>query len=278
MAKLKLNESNYYSVDADKYYMSASQLKKFLGVAGKQVCEERALAEIKGEIKQEPSDALLLGSLCDCLLTEPTKYEEFKVNHPGMYAKTGVNKGELKTAFQIGLKMVERCKRDKFFMSTLNGDNQTIMTGDIYGVPFKIKMDAFKDGKYITDLKTCRSIRESFWNPVTRQRETFIEFYDYITQGAIYREIVYQNTGKKLPFFISAVSKEVVPDIEVIQIDNETLDNKLEMLRDSIKNAQALKMGEIKPCKCGMCDYCKEKKVLKAPINYLELAGVIEDE
>lgn len=277
MAKKKeeLTNENYFDLEMGKKYCSVSQLKSFIGSAGQRPCEERAIAEMNGEYIRPVSDSLLLGSLVDCLLTEPKKYESFIESHPEMFSSKGPTKGELKAAYKIGLTMVDRCKRDSFFMKTLEGDKQTIMTGEIEKVPFKIKMDAYKEGKYITDLKTCRSITESFYNPISGMRESFIVFYDYILQGAIYQEIVYQNTGKKLPFFISAVSKENVPDIEVIQIDNQTLADRLDAVRDQIKNVGLLKAGKIEPCKCGECEYCREKKVLKKPINWVELAGEI---
>ena len=277
MAKKKeeLTNENYFSLEMGKKYCSVSQLKNFIGVAGQRPCEERALAEMNGEYERPTSDSLLLGSLVDCLLTEPEKYESFIAEHPEMFSSKGPTKGELKAAYKIGLTMVDRCKRDNFFMRTLEGERQQIMTGDVFGVPFKIKMDAYMPGKYITDLKTCRSISESFYNPLTGQRESFIVFYDYISQGAIYQHIVYQNTGKKLPFFISAVSKEEVPDIAVIQIDNQTLSDRLESLEEQIKNVGLLKAGKIDPCKCGVCNYCRERKVLTKPINWVEIAGEV---
>lgn len=42
----------------------------------------------------------------------------------------------------------------------------------------------------------------------------FIRFWGYDTQGAIYQETVRQNTGKRLPFYIAAASKEPTTDIE----------------------------------------------------------------
>lgn len=275
--KIDLTAENYYSAEMGKKYCSVSQLKNFIGTGAKAGCEVRALKEIDGEYVSPTSDALLLGSYVDCALTEPERMDEFKKNHPELYSSRGATAGELKATFKIAPQMVERAKRDKFFMKTLEGDHQSYMIGEIEGVPFKIKMDAYKKGKFITDLKTCKSIREFYWNPMTGRKESFVEFYDYILQGAIYQEIVRQNTGETLPFFISAISKETPTDIEVIQIDNDIMAEKLDIVRPAIAHVGMLKRGEIEPTKCGCCEWCIEHKVLTKPINWLDLAGNVEE-
>lgn len=271
--KYILTPDNYYDIESNKRYCSVSQYKSFIGCGAYNGCEFKALAEINGEYVREPSEALLIGSYVDCALTEPDKMEEFIATHPEMIAKTGANKGGLKKDFIKADLMIERAKRDSLFMKTLSGDTQVIMTGEIEGLPFKIKMDSYKEGKFITDLKTCESIRKGYYNPLTGTRDNFIGYYDYITQGAIYQEIVRQNTGKTLPFYISAISKENEPDLEVIQIDNQTLAEALEVVKLNAPQIQALKNGELEPVRCGHCDWCKRNKVLKKPISHLEIGG-----
>lgn len=275
MAKKKfiLTPDNYYSKESNEKYCSVSQYKSFIGTGANSGCEFRALAEINGEYVRDFSEALLIGSYVDCALTEPNKLQQFIEEHPEMIAKTGTNKGGLKKDFIKADLMIERAKKDKFFMKTLDGETQVIMTGEIEGVPFKIKMDSYKEGKYITDLKTCESITKGYYNQMTGTRDNFIGYYDYITQGAIYQEIVRQNTGKTLPFFISAISKENEPDLEVIQIDNQTLAEALEVVKLNAPQIQALKNGELEPVRCGHCDWCKRNKVLKNPISHLEIGG-----
>ena len=62
-----LTDENYYSVEANTRYCSASQLKQFIGSPNKPGCEARAMAEIRGEWKQETTKALLQGSILDAL-------------------------------------------------------------------------------------------------------------------------------------------------------------------------------------------------------------------
>ena len=275
MAKKKyiLTPDNYYSQESNKRYCSVSQYKSFIGCGAYSGCEFKALAEINGEYVRKPSEALLIGSYVDCALTEPDKLEQFIEEHPEMIAKTGANKGNLKKDFVKADLMIERAKRDPFFMKTLEGETQVIMVGEIEGVPFKIKMDSYKEGKYITDLKTCESITKGYYNSMTGTRDNFIGYYDYITQGAIYQEIVRQNTGKTIPFFISAISKEDEPDLEVIQIDNQTLAEALEVVKMNAPQIQMIKNGEVEPIRCGHCEWCRKHKVLKSPISHLDIGG-----
>ena len=57
--KIKLNQDNYYSTEADRYYFSVSQYKDFMK------CEAMALAKIRGEYKPQMTRAMLTGSFVD---------------------------------------------------------------------------------------------------------------------------------------------------------------------------------------------------------------------
>ena len=264
---MKLTDDNYFSNEAGKEYCSVSQLKRFIGSAGNYGCEAQAMAEINGEISPpDPSKAMLLGSYVDCLLLEPQKKDAFIARHPEMFRKDG----ELYADYKIADEMLKVAKGDKTFMKALDGKKQEIMTGTIYGVPFKIKIDVLSDNK-ITDLKTCASITETQYNPVTGKRENFAEFYDYDLQGAIYQEIVYQKTGKKLPFFLACISKEKTPDHEVIWIDDESLEERLLAEKANIIHVGMLKAGDVEPIACGCCDYCRSKKQITKALNWKEI-------
>lgn len=270
---MRLTSKNYFSVEAGKAYCSVSQLKRFIGCAGRVGCEKQALAEINGELEPSaPSKAMLLGSYVDCLLLERRKVKAFTESHPEMFKKNG----ELYSDYEIAAEMVATAKRDKVFMKALSGKKQKILTGKIYGVPFKIKVDVLGDNK-ITDLKTCASITETQYNPVSGQRESFVEFYDYVLQGAIYQEIVRQKTGKKLPFFLACISKEKTPDHEIIWIDDESLEERLEQVKPYIVHVGMLKNGEVEPTACGCCDYCRSQKKITKAINWREIGGRLEE-
>ena len=204
-------------------------------------------------------------------MLEPEKQDAFIAKHPEMFKKNG----ELYADFTIADAMVKTAKDDDVFMKALKGKKQQIFKGEIFGVPFKIKVDVLGETK-ITDLKTCASITETQYNPVRGQRETFAEFYDYDLQGAIYQEIVRQNTGKKLPFFLACISKEKVPDHEIIWIDDESLEERLQAEKANIIHVGMLKAGEVEPMSCGCCDYCRSKKKITKAINWREIGGDLE--
>jgi len=272
---MKLTSENYFSTESQMRWLSVSQVKNFIGNGFKEACPGSAIAEIKGEYKRPMTDSLLLGQYVDCLLTEPEKYDDFCLNHPEMFSSRGATKGELKSNFQRGLQMVERVKRDDLCMKTLNGDKQTIMTGKLFGEEWKIKIDILGD-KFITDVKTVESINKAYYDKELGRWVNFIQYHDYILQAGIYQEIVRQNIGKKLPFFIMAVSKEPVTDIGVFQIDDQSIEERLNEVEPFIPLISAYKSGKQEPPRCEHCDYCKDTKILSKPINFLEIGGVLD--
>lgn len=262
---MKLTAENYYSREANEAYMSCSQFKTFCH------CEAAALAELRGEYERPVTDALLIGSYVDAHF-EGT-LDIFKAQHKEIYKKDG----ELKVQYKQAEKMIQRAERSELFMQYMSGDKQVIMTGEIAGVPFKVKIDSYCADKCIVDLKTIKDF-QLIWNAEKKQRQHFINYWGYDLQGAIYREIVRQNTGKVLPFYIAAITKEAEPDHDVLWVPDDDLDSALEVVTSLVPRYQKLKSGELQPQRCGHCDYCRFTKVLTAPRNYHEDCEVYEVE
>ena len=235
-------------------YMGNSQFKAF------QKCEASALAEIKGEYTREVTDALLVGSYVDAHF-EGT-LDIFRAKHPEIFTRNG----DLKAQYRQAEIMINRAERDPMFSKFMSGRKQVIMTGTIANVPFKIKVDSLHD-KAIVDLKAMRDF-ESVWNPDKECRQHFINYWGYDIQGAIYQEIVRQNTGEKLPFYIAAVTKEKEPDLKIYWIPDDDLTAMLHEIETLAPRYQAIKEGKLNPQRCGHCSYCKFTKVLTEPINY----------
>lgn len=267
---MELNENNYYTKESDIEWFSVSQVKQFLGCPAKEGCEARAVAELNGEYTRPQSDALTIGSYIDIKLTGTSKeFDEFKERHSEIFSSRGTTKGELKAQYKIADAMTERVFKDKerggIFLKTLDGEQQKILTGEIQGFPFKAKLDVLGDG-YITDLKTTESITKRYYS---NGWYNFIDYWNYPLQGAIYQELVYQNTGRRLPFFIAAISKESEPDLGVFQIPQENLDIALsELTKEKLQRIDDLKKGNATPKRCEHCDYCRSTKIIKTPINY----------
>ena len=259
-----LTADNYYSKEADMKYMSVHQYLDFVGHMGVHGCEEMAMAKLKGEFKQETTTAMLVGSYVDSYF-EGT-LEQFKQEHPECFTQ----KGELKASFKQAEKMIERCEKDSYFMSTMQGEKQVIMTAYLFGCEWKIKMDSYLPGKAIVDLKTSADIHKA-WKVQDYGYASFVEYWGYTLQMAVYQKVVEINTGKKLPCYISVVTKEDSPEIAVINIDQMTLDHALNEIEMNMPSVLMVKSGEAEPVRCEKCDYCKATKVLKGAISYMDL-------
>ncbi|MBP5457254.1 MAG: PD-(D/E)XK nuclease-like domain-containing protein [Paludibacteraceae bacterium] len=259
--KFNLSDDNYYSNEANLVYCSASQFKDFVGFPLRPGCEERALKAISGEYKQENTKALLQGSLLDALW-ENDDPDYIMERFPDCVSTRGVTKGQLKSEYQQVMDMYQRTLREEKFCAYMSGDKQTIMTGTIEGLDFKIKMDSFIDGKAIVDLKTTKSLDRNlrYYIPDSGERLPFYLAYGYDTQLAIYREIVRQNTGDKLRCYIAAVDKDAHPTCDIIELNNKLLDDALEHVKSHCNHIIMLKKGEIEPIRCerSECDYCRD--------------------
>lgn len=264
MSTSKLTNSNYYSEEANQKYISVSQYKDFFGTLGAKGCEAQALAKIKGEYKEEPSTAMLVGSFVDSYF-EGT-LADFKMNHLEIVKKDGTLKAEYKQAEEI----IARIERDKKLMQYLSGEKQTIMTAEFEGALWKIKMDSYLPDKAIVDLKVIDDIYKSHYSK-ENGKLNFIQARGYDFQLAIYQKVVELNTGKKLPCFIAVADKGKVTNIELIQITQSELDGTLAGVGIGVERIKLLKSGEVEPERCGKCDYCKQTKVITKPILMSEL-------
>lgn len=259
-----LAADNYYSEEANRQYMSVSQFKDFNGTYGKVACEFEAMEKLTGRWKPEPSTALLVGSYVDAYV-EGT-LDDFKSRNTDILTA----KGELKAPYKKAEEIIARIERDKYFMKYLSGEKQTIMTAELFGCEWKIKIDSYIPGKVIVDLKVMASITDLKWVKDIGYLD-FVRYWGYDLQGAIYQKIVEINTGKRLPFFIAAVTKEVEPDIRIIQVTQNYLDEALTVIESNIRRVLSVKNGEVEPDRCDLCDCCKHNRVLKAPISIMDL-------
>ena len=74
-----------------------------------------------------------------------------------------------------------------------------------------------------------------------------------------------------MPFFIAAVTKETEPDIAVMSIPQERLDERLTLVKALARRYQLIKQGKEVPARCEKCDWCKKTKVLTKIIDYRDL-------
>ncbi len=260
-AEFKLTNENYHSVEARKRYLGSTQFKDFLK------CEVEALAKVNGEVEEKSSDALLFGGYVDAYFSN--ELEEFTQLHPEMF---NVKTGELKAPFKNVENVIDAIEQDPLLLKYLSGEHQVIMTGKIAGVPFKIKIDSYHAGKCIVDQKVMRDL-EPVWieKDGKNMRVDFVTAYGYQYQGAIYQEIVRQNTGKKLPFLLAVTTKEDNPDKLLMEIEQEYLDEALLEVEQLAPRFQAIKDGKTKPVGCGKCPVCRKTKKVTGVQSYRKL-------
>ena len=250
---MKLTPENYHTPEANNEYWSVSMFKAFKD------CEAAGLAMLRGEYERSTSAAFLQGSYVDAHFSG--SMDVFLAEHPEVLnSRTGA----LKADYQKARAAIERAEHDELFMEYMSGASQVIMTGEVFGERWKIKVDKLSDDK-IVDLKYMRNMesiyRDGEW-------KTFIDAYGYDVQGFIYQQVVLQNTGSMLPFYLAVITKEDAPDIELIHIPDWKLNSAGSMIKYWISEFADVKAGRRAPKRCSHCEYCRSTKKLTKPIEY----------
>lgn len=263
----KLTAENYFSPEMQMEYMGVSQYKDFLD------CPARALATIKGEYKPEMTKAMLVGSYVDAHF-EGT-LDKFKAEHPEIFnSRTGELKADYKQADEI----IKSLEADELFMAFMAGAKQVIMTAELFGAKWKIKIDSFLSpenvkaivekfpevAKFfiegygaIDDLKIMRSIERIMGI-------SFVQHWGYDIQMAIYSEVEYIDSKReddtRLPTFLSVGTKEDAMDKDIVNIPSWRRKECLSEVEKNMPRILAYKSGELKAPGCGVCPYCRSIK------------------
>lgn len=242
---VELTDENYYSLEVNQQYFSVSQYKDFAK------CEAMALAKIRGDYQQPMTRALLVGSFVDSYF-EGT-LPQFMKESPELFTR----KNELRSEFRKANEIIGRVKADPLFMQFMSGEKQRIMTFELFGQPWKMKMDSYLPGICITDLKVVANFKT-------------MPLWRYDLQGAVYQAGVEAVTGEQLPFYLAVATKERVTDLDIFQVPQSTLDMALEEIAQNMERFKDVKAGIEPPTYCGKCDYCKSIKGARIR-NYNEL-------
>lgn len=279
---MELTRGNYYTPDADWEYMSCSQYQAW------NECEAKTMAKLQGRWKDEEKETFLVGNYFHTHFEGPEAHEQFcRENFDKIFKTKTVKgkKGEPDTqvvtgkyaAYEQADKMIAVAEADPLIKSMIElpGENEKIMTGKIWGVPWRVRLDKYVEaGRMIIDYKTCANITELKWSEALHERVTFIDAYDYMMRAAVYSEIEKQNarSDEDPHFIIIAISKQDYPDKEVLRLNHrQRYDYELEEIRKRLPMIQAIKEGRVKPKRCGVCDYCRATKQLYAIKPYYSL-------
>ena len=237
-------------------YMSFTTFSRFL------TCEAAAAAHYK----PAPTPAMLMSSYVDAYFAG--ELEQFKQEHLDIFTKAGTLKSDYLKAEEI----IKRIESDPVLSYYMSGEKQKIMTGTLFGVPFKIKMDSYKEGEFISDLKVMKDFKP-VWTATGK--ENFVEAYNYDIELALFQEIVYQRTGERLPCYIDGITKESPSDVGVFEIRQPQLNKAMQKVENKIYRIKNILDGKIAPHRCEECEYCRMTK--KAKVTDFYFAGMSGD-
>lgn len=209
---------------------------------------------------------MLVGSYVDSYV-EGT-LDKFKEENPEIFSTRGATKGQLKSDYKQADEIIEFINNDKMIQKFLNGERQVMLTGEICNIPFKGKLDVLIPHKAIVDMKIMRTITDR-----DGKYYDFISKWGYDIQMATYQELVYQNTGERLPCYILVVTKETPFDSAIIQIPQSILDMAMGYLEMRVEKYYKIYKGELEPERCGHCDTCRVGRTETPLISMRQIMG-----
>lgn len=308
---LKLTEENYYSHEANLEYLSNSQIKVFADceqmwyeqfitreykpkkdktplIVGNYVGTSFESSEAHAEFIERNKDKIFKAALVSDL---KKLLDKNKVEYRKSMSKAGLevllmnqeidysHLCEKKAEYILADQMILKAKSDAAFMNVMTGAHEQTFTANLFGHPWKVRLDVWDaDGKMINDLKTCKDFSDGWIevfdeenDKVVNRKVPFYEAWNYHRQLAIYRAIVFEETGIKSEFqTISAITKQEFPDIDILDFSSpehlERFDIELSKVADQTEKIIAIKAGEEmpKPCQRKDCPVCrKNRKITK---------------
>ncbi|MGP7817738.1 PD-(D/E)XK nuclease-like domain-containing protein [Niallia sp. 01092] len=234
--------------------MSVSQFKSFVE------CEARTMAKLKGEYKQPFSNALLVGSYVHAAFESDEAFKQFVEENNGAIFKP---RGGKYSDFETADRMIETIKDDKFALFALEGEKEVIYTANLYGSPWKIKVDSINHSRStFSDLKTTQDLHKRYWSTKYDEWVSFIEAWDYVLQMAMYKRVIQENLGRTYNPYIVAVTKESPPNKAVLHFDESRFAFEYEYIEMKMERFLQLKQEKVEPIRCGKCNYCRTVKKL----------------
>lgn len=278
---------NYYSIDISREYMSCSQLHAF------QECSEYAYHRyIVGDRKSEEIKAFTDGNFAHSYFEGKEAHDKFLESHPELYATRGKNTGELKAEYASAYQAFKKAEADKEWFYKMQGEHEVILTGEVCGQPWCIRVDVLNDEKkFASDFKYMASLNGSHWMKIPYDLEgnvmpinsnglhvhhknvevPFWEKYSYWSRFAIYRTIIFQNTNEIYDMYMPVITKEHPSDRNVYCFDNAgRYQHEMAEIRNAMPSILKWRNGDDLQ-KCGKCGYCRNTK----KIETIEIASSI---
>ena len=272
-----LTEKNYYS---DTHYLSSSRFKEYLKCPLRQL-----MIDLGFWNSQKSSEAFLVGNYVHSYFESRAAHEKFLQEHEKEIISTrGATKGQPKAAFKVADKMIASLEKESLFNRLYHGgsddivEKEKIITGFLGGIPFKCKIDSINlSGGYFVDLKTMESIQKETFSPTlksyTKQAVYNVVEYQYNLQFYIYQQLLKQELGYELTPYMVVISKEPIPDKEIILIDDDVLESGEAIFLSNIDIVKQFLDSNAYPSGCGHCDYCLTHKKLEHAITLSDLVN-----
>ena len=239
--------------------MSVSQFKSF------RECEAKTIAVLKGEFQEPTTNALLVGSYLHAAFESEEAFQKFiEENNSAIFKSRGGKYAD----FEMADKMIETLKSDSFVMFALEGEKEQIYTAELWGTEWKVKIDNINhQHKFFSDIKTTSDLYKRYWSEKYDGWVTFVEYWDYVLQMAVYRRVLQENLGQTYTPYIVAVTKENPPNKAVLHFDESRFEFEYEYIESYIGRIIDVKNGKLEPKRCEKCDYCRSTKMLRDTIE-----------
>jgi len=261
-----LNKYNYHDPETSKMFMSWSLFKMLAPAFGG--CEAKGMAFIRGEHKDEQTEAMLLGSFVDAYMSgELTEF--VAKNSSDIFTQKGEYYASFKKAEKEVFPIIDSIiSNDPVIKDALSGRKQEIITGELFEMTWKAKIDDYQNG-LVTDLKYIKELFGKEWDNFLGCYQSKIEKSGYFYQLSIYAKLAEQRTEKPHDGQLVVITKETPPDRAVIVFPHEAMATKLLTISHHAERVKQVWKGIAEPAQCGACAYCR--KVKKTSVyNYKE--------
>lgn len=243
-----LTQENYHSKQASDLWLSASAVKKA------KRCEFDFLHGVEEEKPEFVAGGIfeLVSSYGEAAIPEIEK------RFPVAISSRGATKGQIKSEYQAAVETALRIRKQPFLSNLIDScKKQVIMTGQIFGQPFRMMCDLLAPDGSIYDLKCMKDFKQTWSN----EQLSFVDWWQpwyYHIQMHIYREIARQNGLNTQRVGLIAASKSNL-DLQAIEFSEEILASAKADTGYTIGRILDLKKGA-EPIACEKCKTCIEHK------------------